>query len=179
MTLRSGMVTIIDTWRRMVDDANSAIWTDDQAQEILDRQRADFWEEQLAPIPLLIDGSAQYRTYASAWENVEGTASGTTAWRLYTSNGSAATSAYTVNAERGLVTFTADQGGTTYYLDGRSYDLAGAAADGWQERMAKVSGWYSFESEGKRFSRSDYFKHCQAMAEYYRRHSKPMYTTIR
>ena len=177
---RTGMANLILTWRRMVDDAGTAVWSADQAQEILDRRRMDVWAEELTAIPVEIDSDTKWYTYASQYENFEEISSGTTIWRLYDANGSAASTAnYTPDYTRGLVTFAADQEGTTYYLDGRSYDLHSAAADAWRERAGKVSSYYSFGSEGKTFSRSDWFKHCHEMAKLYAGMSKPVYVTIR
>lgn len=166
---RSGMANLILRWRRMVDDAGTAVWDADQAQQILDAHRTDIWREIVTAHPIMEDGDTVWKTYSSAYDNLEETTGGTAVFRLYDSGGTAVgTANYTPDYERGVIQFSADQAGSTYYLDARAYDLNAAAADGWTERMAKVSGWYSFESEGKGFDRSDYFKHCTEMADYYR-----------
>jgi len=145
MAARSGMANLILTWRRMVDDAGTAVWDDDAAQEILDRRRADIWKEMLTPQPSLEDGETVYKVFLSNYENFEEVASG----------------------------FSADQEGSTRYLDARSYDLDGAAADAWRERAAKVSSFYSFRAGENQMSRSDWFKHCTAMAAFYAARSRP------
>jgi len=174
MAARPGLANLILTWRRMVDDAESAVWDDDAAQEILDRRRADIWKEALTPQPSLEDGETVYKVFLSNRENFEEVASGTTIWRVYDANGTTrGTADYTADYIRGIVTFTADQEGSTRYLDGRSYDLDGAAADAWRERAAKVSSFYSFKAGENAMSRSDWFKHCETMAKFYAARSRP------
>jgi len=158
----------------MVDDAGTAVWDDDAAQEILDRRRADIWKEMLTPQPSLEDGETVYKVFLSNYENFEEIASGTTIWRVYDADGSTiGTADYTPDYIRGIITFSADQEGSTRYLDARSYDLDGAAADAWRERAAKVSSFYSFRAGENQMSRSDWFKHCTAMAAFYAARSRP------
>lgn len=174
MAARSGMANLILTWRRMVDDGGTAVWDGDQAQEILDRRRADMWKETLTPQPSLEDGETVYKVFLSNRENFEEVTSGTTIWRVYDANGTTlGTADYTANYIRGIVTFGSDQEGSTRYLDARSYDLDGAAADAWRERAAKVSSYYSFKAGENAMSRSDWFKHCKTMADFYAARSRP------
>ena len=169
---RTGMANLILRWRRMVDDTGTAVWSADQAQQILDSHRYDIWGEVLTPVPIHENNDTVWYTYNASRGNLEETTGGTAIFRVYNSGGTAiGTATYTPDYERGAVVFAADQDGTAYKLDARSYDLAAAAVDGWLERMGKVSGWYTFRSEGKGFDRSDYFKHCKAMAEFYRAES--------
>jgi len=174
MAARSGMGNLILTWRRMADDTDSSVWTDDQAQEILDRRRADIWKEQLTPQPSLEDGETVYKTFLSNRENYEEVGSGTTIWRVYDANGTMrGTADYTANYTRGIIKFSADQEGSTRYLDARSYDLDGAAADAWKERAALVSSRYDIKAGQNQMSRSQWFKHCQAMAQFYGAKARP------
>ena len=53
------------------------------------------------------------------------------------------------------------------YLNGREYDLNGAAADAWRERAAGKAGSYDFQADGGRFYRSQWFDHCIKLADYY------------
>ena len=169
MAARSGMANLILRWRRMVNDGGTAIWDNDEAQQILDGHRRDVWRERLATVTVEEDGSTVYKTYTSKFDNLEETTGGTAVFRVYDSGGTAiGTANYTPDYERGVIQFSADQAGSAYYLDARAYDLNAAAADGWLERMANVSGYYDFSSDGQSFKRSDYFAHCQAMAAYYR-----------
>lgn len=176
---RSGMANLTLRWRRMVDDAGTAIWDADQAQQILDANRTDIWKEELVPEPIFRDNDTVWETFDSAYDNLEETTGGTAVFRVYDAGGTAqGTANYTANYEIGQVVFSADQSGSARYLDARAYDLNAAAAEGWTERMAKVSGWYTFRSEGKGFNRSDYFKHCTAMADFYRGKAPMTVTTM-
>ena len=163
---RLGMVDLIARWRRMVDDAAAAVWDDVEAQELLDTFRAEHVGLALQPQARLEGGIYVTRLYLVGVGNLETDASGAEAWRLY-DNAGAAVSGANVNYLRGSVLFDDDQGGAWRYVDCRSYDLAGAAAQGWRERMASKAGSYDFEADGARYTRSQWFKHCLAMAEHY------------
>lgn len=170
MAVRDGMLDLIDHWRSMVDDPDdgTVVFSDDRAQSILDAHRFDFYQEPLTVTPQQVaSGSVAYHVYTSIHPNLEGTASGTVAFRLYNSLGTVITSGFTFDDQLGRFTFTANQAGTAYYLDGRSYDLNGAAAMGWRERAGKQAGGYDFRVEGRQYSRSQWFKHCMEMAQYY------------
>lgn len=166
---RTGMADLIAEFRNMVDDSGTVYFTDDRAEQILDQNRLDFYGLALESQPRSVDGSVWYTVYTGRHDHLEGSASGTTAFRLQDANGTAITSGYSVDYRTALFTFTADQKGSVRYLDGRSYDLNGAAADGWRELMGKTADDYSFAIENRSFSRSDWFKHCQEMSIYYDR----------
>jgi hypothetical protein len=181
MAVRPGMSDLIGRWRRLVDDTGSAIWTDNEAQQVLDAHRVDFWQEALEVTPRQVAANTVYYTiYKSRHQNLEASTSGTAAWRLYDSQGAAiGTANYSADYMRGILTFAADQAGSARYLDGRSYDLAGAAADGWRERSARVSSYYDVDGDGTRMTRSQWFKHCQAMAEFYDQQAGAVVVTMR
>ena len=164
MAARSGMSALISQWRAMCGGVGTATISDDRAQQILDNARYDFWQEPLQVQPLTIAaGSVVYKVYNSPYQNLEGTASGTVAYRLYDSNGTAWTPD-SLDMQRGVFRFNADQSGSARYLDGRSFDLDGAAAEGWRDLSGLYSSYYDFQQEGRRFSRSQWFDHCRSMA---------------
>lgn len=171
MAIRSGMTNLIDQFLSLVDDSDNSIFTTQRAQDILDRYRADFYQEPLHCTQQQIGGgglgSVAYFVYTSVRNHLEGTASGTVAFRLYDSLGTVLTSGYTFDEQNGIIRFTADQAGSVRYLDGRSFDLYGAVAQGWRERAGKLVGNYDFRVEGRQYSRSQYFQHCREMASYY------------
>lgn len=158
---------MITEWRSMVDDAGTVYFTDERAQDILDKNRLDFYGLFLDPHARSVDGSVWYTVYMGQHGYLEGSASGTTAFRLQDSNGTAITTGYTADYRTAIFNFDADQKGSARYLDGRSFDLAGAAADGWRELMGKSADDYTFSVENRSFNRSDWFKHCSDMARYY------------
>ena len=178
-TARTGCANLIATLRRMVDDAGTADWSADQMQEILDRHRADIWQETLKPQSSLEDSETVRKVYLSNYENFEEVTSGTTVWRVYDSDGTMrGTADYSTDYTRGIITFTADQEGSARYLDARSYDLDGAAADCWREKAATVSDRYDIKAGQNQMSRSQYFKHCLRMADYYGSRARPVTVTM-
>jgi hypothetical protein len=165
MAARAGLANLITRWRRLVDDAASETWTDDEAQAFLDAHAETLTLVMLTPSPRLVDGETVYRIYRFPFRDVEEADSGDDYWRVYDSLGTTiAATAYTADSIQGTVTFTEDQEGETRYADLRRYDLNGAAADAWRERAAAKAGLYAFSSEGQSFQRQQWFEHCEAMA---------------
>lgn len=169
MAARSGMANLILRWRRMVADASLGIWTDDQAQSILDMHRVQLWQVSLdIQAQLSASGEVIYTLYQAPRGNLEEQASGTAAWRLFDSLGATiGTASYSADYINGLLTFTADQHGSARYIDARAYDLNAAAADAWRERAALQASQYNFATDGQSFSRAQFFDHCEKMAEHY------------
>lgn len=175
---RAGMVRLVQRWRRLVNDTAGSAWTEAEVIELLDRYRLDVWEEELTPNPLDTSGTTSWNVYLSRYEDIEGTASGTAAFRLYDTGGTVITSGFTLNEQRGIITFTADQDGSARYVDCRSYDLHAAAADGWREAMAGKADKYDFQADGGRYSRSQWFAMCERMAQYHDKLSRPFVVTM-
>ena len=168
MAARTGMANLISRWRRMVDDSGTVTWSDDQAQQILDVTRADFWWDSMAPVPEQSGGSTVYTVYLLRRQNLEELSSGSVYWRVFDGSGTTiGTTSYSVDYLTGIITFTADQMGSARFLTGRAFDLYGAAADAWRERAASKASAYNFAADGGRFDRSQWFEHCLKMAEYY------------
>lgn len=175
---RAGMSDLITRWRRMVDDQGTAVWSADEAQELLDTFRVDVYAHELTPAPQVVSGTTLYKVHLAAFENLETAASGTAGFRLYDANGSAISSGFTADYLRGVFTFAADQRGSVRYIDARSYDLHAAAAAGWREWMASKASLYRFSADGASYDRQQWFAHCAQMADYYDRLSKPSVTTL-
>lgn len=166
MTARSGMTELVSRFRYGVNDSGTAYFQDDRIQQILDSHRTDFYQEPLVVSSQQIAlGTVVYTVYTSHYRNIEGTASGTAVFRLYDSSGSVISSGYTFDAINGRFDFTADQFGSARYLNGRTYDINGAVADGWREMAGIQSGAYDFRVEGRQYTRSQWFDHCMKMAE--------------
>ena len=105
---RLGMVDLITRWRRMVADAAGAVWDDLEAQELLDTLRTEHTGLALTPQWRLEAGVYVTRLYLVGMGNLESSASGAEAWRLYDNAGAAVSGANT-NYLLGSVTFDADQ----------------------------------------------------------------------
>lgn len=129
--------------------ADQAWWTDDQIEGVLARHRRDIVGEQLTPEKTMTGGgSAQWLTYRSRYRNLGG------AITIEDSLGDdRGTATYTLDAAHGVVTFTADQGGTPIYLTGASFDPHGAAAEVLEAWSAAVSLDFGFGTDGQRFDR--------------------------
>ena len=201
---RSGMSNLITRWRRMVDDAGTAVWSDDQAQGLLDDHRVTIYGDRLDSIAQDTGASVTYKVYHSRYGNMEELTSGSEVWRLFDAQGSTigtaaytvdyhgsevwrlfdaqgstiGTAAYTVDYQSGVVSFTADQMGSARYLDFRAYDLAGAAADAWRQRAGMQADGYDFTADGSSFKRSQWFDHCQRMAAIYDQQRVTTVTTL-
>jgi hypothetical protein len=169
---RFGMLNLIVRLRRMVDDKYSQVWQDDELEEILDQHRIDFYADSLTAVARNVAGATVYTLYKSPYGNLEEyTDDDESVFRLFNSVGTsiAPTSNYTPNYAGGIFTFLTDQRGASLYLDARSYDLNGAAAVCWREAMGSKAKLYDFDSAGSKFSRAQWFEHCQEMAEMYSR----------
>ena len=173
MAARTGMTDIILALRGMVDAGTAdytlgtaVYWDDDQMQIILDRNRMDFYREELVSrIDYVGSGTIEYKEYRSQFQNIE---SGTAVFNLELATGVAAgTADYGVNYTDGVVTFDADQGGTAWFLSAKTYKLEAAAADIWRMKAAQSAKLYDVQTDGHRLSRSQIAEHCQKMATYY------------
>jgi hypothetical protein len=170
---RTGMANLITRLRSMTNagtvdftlDATS-YFSDAHLQDILDANVT--WVHDV-PLTWQIDtiggGSIEYKTcWAGNYRDYEEWGSGTAYWAVRDGPGAfIGTANYTPDYVTGRITFSADQGGTAYYLTARSYDLYNAAADVWQRRQSFYSYWYDFQSDDQKFSRKQAFDNAVAM----------------
>lgn len=175
MATRSGLQSLINEFGVLVSDYCNCVINAEVVQSLLDKYRTDFYGSALTPVTQTIGGSVVYKVYTSEYKNME---SGTAVFRLYDSNGESITDGYTVDYARGVVTFTDNQGGSARYIDGRTYDIYNAVADGWRIRAATGASGYDFKVDGRSYSKSQYFEHCAKMAEYYSSMATPTRLTI-
>lgn len=173
---RSGLSDLLLQLRGMTDAGTAdytigtaSYWDSDQLQVVLDRNRRDVQRELLTPVQKHVGGgTVQYLEYRSQFGNFEQTTGGTAIFVVETSTGSdASTANYSVDYARGIVTFTSDQAGTSYYLTGRAYDLNGAAADVWRMKAANSAKLFNFSTDNHSLSRAQLMEHCLQMADYY------------
>lgn len=177
---RTGMTDLIDTVRGMTDAGTGdytvgtiTYWADNEVQRVLDRHREDVYQLQAAPITTLLGGgTVAYYTYYLNRVNIE---SGTAAFTLEDATGAdIGTSAYTLDAAGGIVTFGTDTAGSSYYWTGRAYDLNAAAADIWRMKAANAAKMFDFSTDNHSVKRSQFAAQCLQMANYYEGQATPV-----
>lgn len=181
MAARAGMTALIQRTRAMTAAGTAdwtlgsvAYWSDDVMQETLDQYRLDFYKTPLTPIPEVVSaginnsGTAIYKKYQIPYENLETIDSGTAIFLLNYANGGTVVEPYSVDYQRGLITFTNNMGGTAIYLTGRSYDLNETAAEIWDQKAAHYALAYDVSTDNQSLKRSQIMAQCQKMAAKYR-----------
>jgi hypothetical protein len=154
---------LCDAEHEEISVAGVTYWSDDHLQDILDRNVTWVEEHPLTWQPDTVSGgSIEYHRMISGYRDLEGTASGTAYWRITTSDGSTIMPD-DLNMTSGEFKFDADQGGTSYYITARSFDVYGAAADVWLWRLAQFQKWYDFASDGQTFNREQAYDHAVRM----------------
>jgi hypothetical protein len=144
--------------------ATVTYWSDDQLQTVLDNHRADVQFYPLTVTPWQMAGSVTYREYHSGLQDIE---QGTVTYLQTSAGSSVGTSGYSVDYARGIVTFTANQVGTAYYITTRTYDLYGAAAEVWQNKAAQVAQRFDFSTDNHSIKASQLRAQYMAQANYY------------
>lgn len=175
---RQGMSNLIDRLRGLTNAGTAqytvgtlSYWDNDDLQDVLDRHATWVVEDALTWIPQNIGGTSQYFTAQSRFRDFEEAESGTARWQVRQTNGTAeGTANYTADYVRGRVTWSADQGGTTYMIAAAySYDLYAAAVDVLEHKLAYVDLWYDFEADNQTFSRSQVQESLQGLIATYKR----------
>lgn len=178
MAARSTMAPLITELRRRVDESGTADWSDDQLQDVLDRNRDDVRREGLRGESEYSGGSVVYFDYywhCGPW--VEH-ADGGTVWRLEDSAGSAiGTALYTPEYGAKHLRFAANTGGSAYFLTYRAFDLDRAAADVWDDKAASVASRFDIKTDNHDLKRSQLAAQYRAMAADYRRRAGPRVST--
>jgi hypothetical protein len=149
---------------------SSTFWSDDQLQDILDTHRIDVVFEPLQIYPTVTTGgSSLYQDYRSRFKYLEATTGGSAIFYIQDSTGATiGSSNYTTDYRRGQIQFTANQFGSVYYLNGRSYDLNAAAADVWRRKAAHVAPTsFDFSTDNHSVSRSQVYTHSLEMADFF------------
>ena len=160
---RSGMTNLINRLRGLTNAGTAqytvgtlTYWDNDDLQDALDRHATWVVEDYLIWKAQNIGGTMRYFTALARYRDLEEAESGTVRWQVRRTTGTAeGTANYTADYINGRVTWSADQGGTTYMLAAAySYDLYSAAVDVLQHKLAYVDLWYDFSADNQSFSRS-------------------------
>lgn len=163
------MVTLVERLRQLTAADDS--WSDDQLQDALDRTRAERRGVAVLPLAERSPGQTAHRDYllSLALRDLEYDQYGVAedGWRLLDASGADAP-AYTVALTAGVITFAADTGGQTYWLDCRAYDLYAAAADVWEAKAALAASAVDWRSDNHQISASQEQAHCLKMAREFR-----------
>lgn len=180
MAYRATMARLITRLRALteagVEDyelAGDTYWTDPQLQDALDGQRQDYRLVPLEPLPELgTDGLYDYLDYSIPREigrDFEEAGSGSI-FAVKKSDGTVVSSAdYSVNYPAGMIRFNADQAGTFFYLDCRTFNLNAAARWVWEQKAAHAAAGVNWSSDNHRIDAGQEYEHCMAMAERFRK----------
>ena len=174
---RTGMQTLIDTvrgfanaapdeWEVSTDSSIVTYWSDDEIQRVLDRHKVEYIHELMDAQPTYESGLSVYKRYLLGVANVE---SGTTVFKVEDVAGTV--SGYTADYTRGIVTFSTDQSGKSFYWSGFSYDLYAAAADIWRMKASHVAGLVDFSTDGHSIKRSQQAQQYLNMSQYFQSRS--------
>lgn len=137
--------------------AGVTFFSDDQVQDVLDRNRRDLWNAQLTPVSRPIGGgSVGYFDYAlPSYGDMEATSGGTSVFVVRDGIGTVqGTALWSADYQRGIVTFADNQAGSARYLDARTYDIHAAAADLLESWAAAMALQFDFTTDDQTFKRS-------------------------
>lgn len=174
---RTGMQALIDTvrgyanaapdeWEVSSDTSLVTYWSDDEVQRVLDRHKVEHIHELMSVEPTYSAGAVVYVQYRLGVTDVE---SGTAVFKIEDVSGTV--SGYAVDYARGVVTFTSDQSGKSFWWSGFSYDLNAAAADIWRMKASHVAELVDFSTDGHSIKRSQQARAYLDMAGYYQNRS--------
>ena len=147
-------------------------WSDDQLQNLLDRNRLEVYREQLQMVPRHVGGgTTEYYEHLSRYELFEETSGGTSIFYIEDSAGvDQGTALWEADYRVGKVTFLADTAGSAYYLTGRVFDMNGAAADVWRKKAVQVaasSSGFDWSTDNMSMKRSQQVSQAHEMVSYY------------
>ena len=173
---RTGMQTLIDTvrgfanaapdeWEVSTDSSIVTYWSDEEIQRVLDRHKVEHIRAPLEPVTSYSGGSAVVLQYRTEIGNIEGS----TAFSVEDTSGTVVPTA--IDYARGIVTFSTDQSGKSFYWSGFAYDLYAAAADIWRMKASHVAGLVDFSTDGHSIKRSQQAQQYLDMSLYYQQRS--------
>lgn len=172
---RTGMANLISTVRDLgvagtadYTLGTTTYWTDDQLQTILDRNKLSVRREELQVVPSYDGGTLVYKEYRSQFGNYEQTTGGTAIFEIENAIGeTVGTASWTMDYANGVLTFSANTAGSSYFLSGDSYDIYRAAADVWRTKAGHHSGAVDFSTDNMTVNRGQMIQNDREMASYY------------
>lgn len=174
-TARAGLVDLLTELRTLGNVGSNDYkvdgfpqFTDGRLQDILDMYREDHFRVEMEPVESYSGGTVVYLDYYTGAGYLEKTTGGTSIFRLEDVSGSAiGTASYTMDYLRGKLTFGSDTGGSTYFWNGRSYDMNRAAAEIWRRKASYYAGKFDFSTDNHNVKMSSVYKQCLQMADYF------------
>ena len=165
--MRTGMSDLVQTVRELSNAGTSEMtvgtvtyFSDDHIQASLDNHRRDFQFENMEVYPEQAVGSIVYKEF-----HTEPYVEAGTNFYLQTTGGTVVgTALYSVDYTRGVITFTNDTVGTSFYASGRTYDVYSAAADIWDRKAANVANQVDWSSDNHSVKNSQVFQFYQKQA---------------
>lgn len=176
MVVRSGMNDLIIELRAMTDAGTADYtlnglyyFTDEQLQSRLDQTRNNWTYKEMRPVEKQVPGSVDYTEYkipVGRW--FERSSGGSEVFVIRDGTaGIVNASDYTVDYDAGVVTFLTTTGGSSRYVDCRTYDLNRAAAQIWYWKAAHVTSNVNWRSDNHRVDASHERRACMEMAQLY------------
>ena len=155
-----------DEWEVTSDSSIVTYWDDEEIQRVLDRHKVEYIHAAMSVEPTYSAGAIVYQQYRLGVTDIE---SGTAVFKVEDTAGTV--TGYTVDYARGVVTFTADQSGKSFWWSGFAYDLNAAAADIWRMKASHVANLVDFSTDGHSVKRSQQAQAYLNMAGYYQQRS--------
>lgn len=148
-------------------------WTSEKIQDVLDRHRVDIWRYPLNAQPTYSSGTVVYKDFPTGQTYLEKTSGGTAIFYLEDgTNTQVGTANYSVDYQRGYITFGSDTGGSAYWLTGRSYDPDAAAAECWRIMASWYARDFDFSTDNHSIKKGMTMGKCMELADYYDNRSK-------
>lgn len=148
-------------------------WGDDQIEDVLDRHRVDIWRMSLNAQPTYSGGTVVYKDFPTGQTYLEETNAGTAVFYLEDgANAQVGTALYSVDYQRGYVTFASDAGGSAYHMTARSYDPDAAAAEMWRIMASWYATDFDFSTDNHSVKKGAIIDNCLKMADFYAQKSK-------
>lgn len=163
MAVRTSMSELITHLRLLIDDPTgaTALFTDQQLQDVLDQNSTLAMYEQLTPLKSIAAGGVvEYKKFNAEhiyWESDT----------IITDANYTTLTATSVDYKAGLWTFTTAQA-LPILVYGNWYDMMNAAADGWELKAASYAGAFDFSADGGNYSQSQQYQQALAIAKQYR-----------
>ena len=175
MAARTGMTQLISTLRQLgvAGTADYTIgtvtyWTDEHLQTVLDKHKLTVVREELMPVESYNAGTVVYMEYRSQYGNYEETSGGTAIFEIEDAPGiTFGTTNWSADYTNGIISFTANTAGTSYFLNAVSYDINRAASDVWRQKAGHHSSGVDFSTDNMTVKRGQLMKNDLDMANYY------------